>query len=81
MSDVVVYVATGCHLCPPAIAAAEAACAPRGLQPRIIDIDGVLELEHAYRQLIPVVMVDGVEVGHYVITEGELAAVLDRTHS
>jgi hypothetical protein len=41
----------------------------------------VLELEHAYRQLIPVVMVDGVEVGHYVITEGELAAVLDRTHS
>ena len=47
MSDVVVYVATGCHLCPPAIAAAEAACAPRGLQPRIIDIDGVLELEHA----------------------------------
>ena len=27
------------------------------------------------------VMVDGVEVGHYMITEGELAAVLDRTHS
>ena len=81
MSDVVVYVATGCHLCPPAIAAAEAACAPRGLHPRIIDNDGELELEHAYRQLIPVVIVDGVEVGHYVITEGEVAAVLDRTHS
>lgn len=81
MIDVVVYMATGCHLCPPAVAAAEAACRARGLVPRIVDIDGDVELEHRYRELIPVVVVDGQEAGRYVITEAEIGAVLDRTHS
>ena len=81
MTVVVVYVATGCHLCPPAVAAAEAACAARGLAPRVIDIDGDVRLERQYRELIPVVHVDGVEVGHYAVTEAEIGAVLDLTRS
>ncbi len=81
MRDVVVHVATGCHLCPAAVAAAEAVCRARGFAPTVIDIDGVVELERRYRELIPVVTVDGVEVGHYVVTEHELAAALDRTPS
>ena len=81
MNRVIVYMATGCHLCPPTVAAVEAACAARGLEPLVVDIDGDVELERRYRELIPVVLVDGAEVGHYMVTEPELAAVLDRTHS
>jgi glycine/D-amino acid oxidase-like deaminating enzyme len=81
MSRVVVYIATGCHLCPPAVAAAQAACAARAIVPEIVDLDGVLALEHRYRERIPVVVIDDREVGYHFVTEAEIAAVLDLTHS
>ncbi|MGI9117777.1 MAG: glutaredoxin family protein [Gaiellales bacterium] len=81
MSRVEVYVATGCHLCPPTLLAAQEACAARGLEPRVIDIDGDPDLERRYRVAIPVVLVDGVEVGRFAVTAGEIASVLDRTGS
>jgi hypothetical protein len=49
--------------------------------PEIVDIDGVLALEHRYRERIPVVVIDDREVGYHFVTEAEIAAVLDLTHS
>ncbi len=69
MSRVEVIVATGCHLCPPAIEAARAASAGHGVELVIVDIDGDVDLERRYRERIPVVLVDGVEVGHVVIEQ------------
>lgn len=81
MTRVVVYMATGCHLCPPTVEAARAVCRERGLALEIVDIDGVVELERRYRERIPVVTVDDVEVGHFLVTEADLRSVLDMTHS
>lgn len=77
-----VFIATGCHLCPPVVEAARSACAAAGgVELVITDIDGVVELEHAYRAIIPVVEVDGSEIGRYLITEGEIATALRRSGS
>jgi hypothetical protein len=81
MTRVVVYMATGCHLCPPTVAAVQAVCLERGLEATVVDIDGDVELERLHRERIPVVMVDDQEVGHYLVTESDLRAVLDMTHS
>jgi hypothetical protein len=81
MTRVVVYMATGCHLCPPTVEAARAVCRERDLNLEIIDIDGVVELERLHRERIPVVTVDDVEIGHYLVTESDLRSVLDMTHS
>ncbi|PHX80566.1 MAG: hypothetical protein CK540_07170 [Thermoleophilia bacterium] len=74
---VVVVVATGCHLCAPAIAAATAACAERDVELTVLDIDGDLELEQRYRALIPVVLVDGVEVGHFIVEQSAIEQALE----
>ena len=81
MTHVVVYMATGCHLCPPTVAAVHAVCLERGLEATVVDIDGDVELERLHRERIPVVTVDDQEVGHYLVTESDLRAVLDMTHS
>ncbi|MEI6689915.1 MAG: glutaredoxin family protein [Thermoleophilia bacterium] len=81
MTRVVVYMATGCHLCPPTVEAARAVCRERDLALEVIDIDGVVELERLHRERIPVVTVDDVEIGHYLVTESDLRSVLDMTHS
>ncbi|MGI9188296.1 MAG: glutaredoxin family protein [Gaiellales bacterium] len=81
MTRVVVYMATGCHLCPPTVEAVRAVCRERDLELTVVDIDGVVELERLHRERIPVVMVDDVEVGHFHVTEGDLRHVLDLTSS
>lgn len=81
MTRVVVYMATGCHLCPPTVDAARAVCRERDLELTVVDIDGVVELERLHRERIPVVMVDDVEVGHFLVTESDLRSVLDVTLS
>jgi hypothetical protein len=42
----------------------------------IVDIDGDVELERRYRELIPVVLVNGVEVGHFVIEQETIEKAL-----
>ena len=79
MTRVRVLMATGCHLCPPVVAAVRAACAERGLVPEVVDIDGDLALERRYREAIPVVEVDGAEAFRYHATAAEIGAVIDRT--
>ena len=78
MSRVRVLVATGCHLCPPAVAVVEAVCAQHGITPEIVDIDGVVELERRYREAIPVIEVDGAEIARYHLEPAVLDAALRR---
>ncbi len=81
MTRVEVVVATGCHLCPPALEAARAACVGRAVDFVVVDIDGDVELERRYRELIPVVLVDGVEVGHFSVEQSAIEKALDSTRS
>lgn len=79
MTCVRVLVATGCHLCPPAVAVVRRICAERGIEPEVVDIDGDVELERRYREAIPVVEVDGEEAARHHVEAPLLAAVIDRT--
>ena len=76
MSRVRVLIATGCHLCPPAVALVEEVCARHGISPEIVDIDGDVALERRYREAIPVVEVDGAEVARFVLDAAGLDAAL-----
>lgn len=76
MNVVEVFVATGCHLCPPTQQAAEEAAAALGATVVVTDIDGDPVLERQYRARIPVVVVNGREVGAFTVTSGEIRAAL-----
>jgi glutaredoxin len=56
---VVVYHATGCHLCERALAQVRALHDELGFELREVLIDGDPALEAAYREWIPVVEIDG----------------------
>ena len=65
MRRIEVIMATGCHLCPPAIEAARAASARHGAELLIVDIDGDVELERRYRELIDTARPQTGEASHY----------------
>ncbi len=78
MTRVEVFIATGCSLCPAAVVVATSVCTDVAVELVLSNIDGDVELERRYRTRIPVVEVNGVEVGCYVITGGELQAAIAR---
>jgi glutaredoxin len=57
--DVVLYTATGCHLCEAARRVVNAARDELGFELREVAIDGDPALEASYREWIPVVEIDG----------------------
>ncbi|MBV8259156.1 MAG: glutaredoxin family protein [Actinobacteria bacterium] len=57
--EVVLYHATGCHLCAAARGVVEVARDELGFELREVLIDGDPVLEAAYREWIPVVEIDG----------------------
>jgi glutaredoxin len=59
VSEVVVYVAAGCHLCERALAQVRLLRDELGFELREVAIDGDPELEAAHREWIPVVEIDG----------------------
>lgn len=81
MIRVELFVATGCHLCPPAREAVKAALAgvsAEAVSVRIRDIDGDLDLERRYREAIPVLVVDGREVARYVFDATEVRRAVEQ---
>jgi glutaredoxin len=58
-AEVVLYSASGCHLCEAARRVLTAARDEVGFELREVAIDGDPELEAAYREWIPVVEIDG----------------------
>jgi len=66
---VVVFHAAGCHLCERALAQVRALRAELGFALEEIAIDGDPELERRYRELIPVVEIDGEQAFTYYVHE------------
>jgi len=66
---VVVYHASGCHLCERALGQVRALRNELGFELREVVIDGDDELEAAYRELIPVVEIDGRQAFTYYLHE------------
>ena len=73
VARVVVYTSPGCHLCEPAVAVVRAVC---GSDFELVDITTDQRLEERYRELIPLVKVDGTERFRYEVDEDDLRAVL-----
>ena len=59
LSRVVVYVAGGCHLCDAALEVIEGVRAGTPFELEVMSIDGDERLEAEYRELLPVVEIDG----------------------
>ncbi|RDI73469.1 Glutaredoxin-like protein [Gaiella occulta] len=69
---VVVYHAQGCHLCERAIEVVEEARAELGFDLELVDIGGDGALERDYRELLPVVEIDGRRAFTYFVPPGAL---------
>lgn len=72
LRTVILVVARDCHLCERARQDLDPLRAELGFAVEEIDITGVPELEHRYREWIPVVELDGERVSFYRVEPGEL---------
>ena len=59
MRRVTLYTAPGCSLCERALEVVEAVCGEVAVAYDVVDISGQPELEARYRELLPVVEIDG----------------------
>ena len=73
---VVLYSRPGCHLCEAAREVVAAVCAQLGQGWREVDIEGNATLERRYGELLPVVTVDGQQMGYWWIDESRLRSAL-----
>lgn len=73
---VTLYHAAGCHLCDRALTVLEAARDELGFALELVDIEGSPELETRYRELLPVVEIDGKQAFTYFVPPDALRARL-----
>ena len=74
MRKVVVYHAPGCHLCRRALEVVESVSREIPFELELVDISGDPELEARYRELLPVVEIDGERAFTYHVTRDALCA-------
>ena len=67
----------GCHLCDNARRVVRAVCDHRNEPWAEVNVDEDPDLAQRYGELVPVVLVDGEQVGYYQIEPGRLRAALD----
>jgi glutaredoxin len=79
--DVTVYHAAGCHLCERALAQVRGWREELGFELTEVAIDGDPDLEAAYRELIPVVEIDGERVFTYYVHEAAFRRRLEAAQS
>lgn len=75
---VTLYHAPGCHLCDRAIEVANEARASVSFQLELVNIAGDDELEARFRELLPVIEIDGVRAFVHFVS---VAALTDRLQS
>ena len=76
MVSVVLYSAPGCSLCERALEVVQEAQAELGFDLEVVDIAGDPALEASYRELIPVVEIDGARAFTYFVAPDALRARL-----
>lgn len=69
---------SGCHLCEEARAVVLQVAARTGASVTEIDVDDDPELRAEYGDMVPVVLVDGVQHGYYTVDPGRLERALSR---
>ncbi|NHN55323.1 glutaredoxin family protein [Calidifontibacter sp. DB0510] len=74
--QVTLYSREGCHLCEEALEVVRAECTAAGVPWQVVDIADDPVLQQRYAELIPVVLVDGREVGHWRIEVSALRRAL-----
>ncbi len=75
------YHGRGCHLCEDARAELARLREELGFDVREVEIDGVRELEQRYRERLPVVEIDGVEVASYYVFPGPFRRAYEAAQS
>ncbi|MDR3322854.1 MAG: glutaredoxin family protein [Zoogloeaceae bacterium] len=65
-----------CHLCHDMEAALRPLLAEYGAALQVWDVDAAPALEAQYDELVPVLLLDGVEICHYFLDEAKVRAVL-----
>jgi glutaredoxin len=78
VSRVVLYGKAGCHLCEEAREVVERVRAKRSFELEEVDVSLDPVLHRRYGERIPVVAVDGEELGDFFVDAAELEARLDR---
>ena len=81
VTDVALYTARGCHLCERARRTLEEVRDALPFELREVDITGDPELERRYRELLPVVEIDGRRAFVYHVSAERLRAALSRAQS
>jgi glutaredoxin len=81
MTRVVLYSAEGCHLCDRARATVTALREELGFELEEVDISGDPALEARYRELIPVVEIDGKQAFTYFVSPEALRRRLAQSPS
>ncbi|MFV0425586.1 MAG: glutaredoxin family protein [Beutenbergiaceae bacterium] len=66
----------GCHLCDQARTVVRDECARAGASWSEIDVDSDPDLQRQYGELVPVVLVDGQQIGYWRIPAADLRAAL-----
>lgn len=69
---------TDCHLCEQAVAVLDRVRATSGAEWVRVDVDSSPELLQEYADLVPVVLVDDQQVGHWSVTEEQVLKALRR---
>jgi Glutaredoxin-like domain (DUF836) len=77
----VLYRGAGCHLCEDARAELVRLADELAFELEEVEIDGVRELEHRYRERIPVVTIDGEEVATYFVFPGPFRRAYEAAQS
>jgi len=72
---------TYCHLCDDMLAALKPYRERYGFELNVIDVDADVELERAYGEKVPVLLLDEREICHYYLDADALTAVVERTPS
>jgi glutaredoxin len=76
VTTVHLYVGRDCHLCENARAELERLRAELGFEVEEVDITGDSDLERRYRELLPVIEIDGNRISVYRVDESKLRALV-----
>ena len=77
-----IYRRHDCHLCDVATAVVDrAASRADDVRVQTHEIDADSALHERYTDLVPVVTVDGIEVGHWHVAEDDVVAALERARA